>query len=89
MEGIHLLTDFDKTREIQNRLGIFSQGPTDFFPAMWPVDMDAKNVNMIRRVPYVVTPQPTGIRYIFYIDSAGDLGEYDTTHFLRRQKLLF
>lgn len=84
VEGIHLLTDFDQVRELQMRLGSFSRGPQNFFPANWPVSLSTENKYMLSSRPYVVAPKPTGPRFLFYIDSSGEMFlENMTQHIFR------
>ena len=85
VEGIHLVMDFDLVRELQIRLGKFiSNGPRDFFPAMWPVSLSTDNVHLLASMPYVVAPKPTGPRFLLYIDPSGDMFlENMTQHIFR------
>ena len=73
VEGVHLLTDFDLSREIHVRLGKFSNGPIDIFPAMWPVNLSLQNINFLTEEPYVVGPKPKGPRFLLYVDSSGKI----------------
>jgi hypothetical protein len=71
--GVHLLTDFDLVRQLHVRLGEFAKGPTDFFPALWPVTLSNENLNFLASEPYDVVPRAYGTRYLLYVDSAGQI----------------
>ncbi len=73
MEGIHLVTDFELVRQLQVRLGECAKGPTDFFPAMWPVNLSTENITSLESEPYVVTPKPYGTRYLLYVNPSGEM----------------
>ena len=84
VEGVHLVNDFDLVREMQVRLGKFAKGPTDFFPAMWPVSLSTKNIHSLASKPYVVAPKPSGPRFLLYVDPSGDVFlENMTQHIFR------
>ena len=72
-EGIHLVTDFNLVREIQCRLGECAKGPTDFFPAMWPVTLSTENIRFIAEDPYDVIAKVSGTRYLLYVDPSGQI----------------
>jgi len=67
------LTDFDLVRQLHVRLGEFAKGPTDFFPALWPVTLSNENLSFLASEPYDVVPRAYGTRYLLYVDSAGQI----------------
>jgi hypothetical protein len=73
VEGIHLVTDFDLVRQLQVRLGQCANGPTNFFPAMWPVNLSTGNISSLESKPHVVTPKPYGTRYLLYVNPSGEM----------------
>ena len=84
VDGISVVTDLDLVKQMQHKLGRFSNGPTDFFPANWAVSLNSTNLNLLRSAPYVVAPKPDGTRYLFYVDSNGDVYlENQTQNFFR------
>lgn len=66
-----MLTDFDMARELQVRIGQFANGPTDFFPAMWPVSLLKEHMHSLEMQPYVMGPRPVGPRFLLYVDPSG------------------
>ena len=84
VDGIHLVTDFDLVRQLQVRLGQYAKGPTDFFPAMWPVNLSSENLSSLESKQYLVTPKPYGTRYLLYVDPSGQMFmENMTQHIFR------
>lgn len=73
VDGIHLLTDFDKCTEIHIRLGNYAKGPTYFFPVMWPATLSTNNLVCLESEPYVVAPKPSGPRFLLYVDESGTI----------------
>ena len=67
------MTDFDLVRQLHVRLGEFAKGPTDFFPALWPVTLSNENLNFLASEPYDVVPRAYGTCYFLYVDSAGQI----------------
>jgi mRNA capping enzyme, catalytic domain len=53
-------------------MGQFSRGPSDFFPANWPVSICLDNMQLLEQ-PYIVAPRVAGTRYLLYIDRLGDI----------------
>lgn len=84
VDGIHLLTDFDKCTEIHIRLGNYAKGPTYFFPVMWPSTLSTNNLVCLESKPYVVAPKPSGPRFLLYVDESGTIFmENNTQHVFR------
>lgn len=73
VEGVRLVTDFDLVRQLHVRLGEFAKGPTDFFPALWPVTLSNENIHFLSSESYDVVPRANGTRYLLYVDSAGQI----------------
>ena len=74
VDGIQLVMDFDFVKEMQHKLGRFTNGPTDFFPAISSVLLNQDNRDFLSRDgPYVVAPNPEGTGYFLYVDSVGDV----------------
>ena len=67
LEGIHLVTSFRQVRQLQVRLGECAEGPTDFFPAMWSVNLLPENISILETEPHFVIPKPCGTRYLLYV----------------------
>jgi hypothetical protein len=66
------------------RIGECAKGPTEYFPAIWPVDLSTGNIPSLESKPYVVTPKPFGTRYLLYVDPSGEmLLENLTQHIFR------
>ncbi|XP_046655756.1 mRNA-capping enzyme-like isoform X2 [Daphnia pulicaria] len=73
VEGVRLVTDFDLVRQLHVRLGEFAKGPTDFFPALWPVTLSNENIHFLASESYDVVPRANGTRYLLYVDLAGQI----------------
>jgi hypothetical protein len=73
VEGVHLVTDLNLVRQLHFRLGEFAKGPTDFFPALWPVTLSNENIHFLASDPYDVVPRANGTRYLLYVDSASQI----------------
>ena len=73
VEGIHLVTSFRQVRQLQVRLGECAGGPTDFFPAMWSVNLLPENISILETEPHFVIPKPCGTRYLLYVDPCGQI----------------
>ena len=70
--GVSVLKDDFLVRDIHSRMGQFSRGPSDFFPANWPVSICLDNMQLLEQ-PYIVAPKVKGPRYLLYIDRLGDI----------------
>lgn len=82
VDGVHLLTDLDKAKQLQVLIGNYAHGSTDFFPAMWPVSLCTDNIHQLESQSYVMAPKPVGPRFLLYIDSSGRIFlENMTQHF--------
>ena len=84
MDGITLVTDFDFVKQMQLKFSLFTNWSKEFFPVIWPLALNKKNLKHLTWSSYVVTPKPRGHRYLLYVDSYGDIYlENPTQNFFR------
>ena len=75
VRNVSLVTDLNLVCKMQVKLGKYSHGPRDWFLVNWPSSLCQKNLSKLTSSSesYVVTPIPDGIRYLLYINSAGQI----------------
>ena len=56
---LKVLTDDGFARKVGHRLGRFTYGPVNFFPANWPVSLTMHNKYLLGH-PYIVRVKPQG-----------------------------
>ena len=73
VNGVHLVTDYNRVRDMHVLLGRYTKGPLNFFPGMTGISLSMKKIPMLESEPYVVSPKPTGTRFLLYVNASGQI----------------
>ena len=73
VNGIQLVTDYKRVREMQVLLGRYAKGPLNVFPVMSGISLPMKKLSMLETEPFIVSPKPTGRRCLMYVNASGQI----------------